>query len=70
MQSKVTIYHEFGKRLANSNRDVIISKGWGTTEPAMPTKATKVQVVELAAEEFAVWSAAKKRTEETLWSKF
>ena len=73
MQTKqtFTVYHEFSKGLADSDRADIIRNGWGTTTPATPVEGktgTKVQVVELTIAEFAEWAAAKRRTGETLWN--
>jgi hypothetical protein len=57
----MTIYHEFDKRLANSDRAIIIRNGWGETTPAKSTKHTKVQVLELTEAEAAEWHAAYDR---------
>ena len=74
MQTKntFTVYHEFSRQLADSDRADIIRNGWGATTPATPVggrTGTKVQVIELTVAEFAEWSAAKRRTAETLWRK-
>lgn len=66
----MTIYHEFDKRLANSDRAIIIRNGWGETTPAKSTKHTKVQVVEMTAGEAAEWLGAKMRNAADLWKGF
>ena len=64
----MTIYHEFGKRLKNSDRAAIIKRRWGTETPAVATKHTKVQVGGLTADEAAIWLAAKERNAANLWN--
>jgi hypothetical protein len=65
------IYHEIGRRMEDSSRADIISRGWGTTEaPLKPNKATKVEIVELTADEYAAWTAAKDRNAANLWKGF
>lgn len=66
----MTIYHEFDKRLANSDRESIIRNGYGSVRPAIATKYTKVQVIELTESEFADWLAAVRKGEENLWKGF
>ena len=69
MQSK-TIYHEFSRHLPESDRAEIIRCGWGSTTPVKPIKGrtgTRVQVIEVTEDEYAVWLAAQERTKATLW---
>ena len=62
------VYEEYSKRWAESSREEIIRNGRGALTPAVATKHTKVQVVELTNDEFAVWLAAKERNAANLWN--
>jgi hypothetical protein len=69
----IMIFHEFSRVLAESDRLDIIRNGWGGTTPVKPIRGrtgTKVQAIEVSAEELAIWQAAKDRAAANVWVGF
>ena len=62
-----TVYNVILRRWGRSEKEQLVRHGWGQTMPLTTVKGEVLETFELTDAEFAEWTAAKRKTESTLW---